>query len=153
MPFAFKCAVTRASERGRRVTLRAKDCEGRKWRLHDVGVTLQQVVTLFGSGAVSTFLCAGKLIGINCIGITLHLWHVICVVPARSGVLLHVAKGHQFSFHELRSAGQADLDGPVAYPRRATAFARAPQRERGLFSCPFNSRFSERAASTLCLIL
>src|SRR5471032_1211634 len=153
MPFAFKCAVTRVSERGRRVTLRAKDLRGKQATFDDVGVTLQQAVTLFGSGAVSAFLCAGKLIGINCIGITLHLWHVICVVPARSGVLLHVAKGHQFSFHELRSAGQADLDGPVAYPRRATAFARVPQRERGLFSGSSKSGFGERAAPTLCLIL
>src|SRR5258708_17722656 len=86
MPFAFKCAVTRASECGRRVTLRAKGSEGRKRTFHDVGVTLQQVVTLFGSGVVSAILCAGKLIGINCIGITLHLWHVICMWRLREAV-------------------------------------------------------------------
>ena len=86
LPFAFKCAVTRASEHGRRVTLRAKDVRGeeagRKRTFHDVGDTLQQVVTLSGSGAVFAFLCAGKLIGINCIGITLYPWHVICMTPA-----------------------------------------------------------------------
>jgi hypothetical protein len=39
MPFAFKCVVTRASDRGRRVTLRAKTSEGSKRTFHDVGVT------------------------------------------------------------------------------------------------------------------
>ena len=85
MPFAFKCAVTLASEGGGRVTLRAKDLRrrkqegsGRNRTFQDVGVTLQRVVALFGSGAVFAFLCAGKLIGINCIGITLYPWHVIC---------------------------------------------------------------------------
>jgi hypothetical protein len=100
-----------------------------------MSASLQEVVTLFGSRAVFAFLCAGKLIGINCIGITLHLWHVICMVPVVNRSAVSHRHASPIFVHEFWSAGQADLDGPVAYPRKATAFARAPQGNAGFFLC------------------
>ncbi len=81
------------------------------------------------------FLCAQKLIGINRIPITLHLWHVICTARSLADCfVVHDCIRCQFRIPELWFAGQADLDGPVAYPRRATVFARAPQGTRAFFS-------------------
>src|ERR1700712_5929837 len=65
-----------------------------------------------------------------------YIASMACNLRDASKVVRHVPHLSMLTcpdFHDLRSAGQADLDGPVAYPRRATAFTRASKRERGFF--------------------
>jgi hypothetical protein len=150
------CIQMRGNARGQAGARRYASGEGLhgKGRLSALRVTLQQAVTLFGSGAVSAFLCAGKLIGINRIGITLHLWHVTCMVPAAKQSTASLRHALPISFTNCGPPAKriSMAPSPILVGRRL--LPALPKGTRAFFWAGQNkSRFSERAASTLCLML